>query len=148
MPRGLDIAREARLRAAVFPDTVRPWSRGLFQVPLELRIDPPRRSSRLVAVPETIEAEVLEIDGSPPPEPPVPEPEPAWKSWQGKVLRLDRRWWPLWVVLGLMAFALIAVAGLVFAVFVIVAKILGSILRFLLGGSASRKGTSLSRSVR
>ena len=58
-------------------------------------------------MPETIEAEVLEIDGSPPPEPQVQEPEPAWKSMRGKVLRLDRRWWPLWVLLGLVVFAFV-----------------------------------------
>lgn len=102
-------------------------------------------------MPETIEADVLEIDGSPP-VPPVkerdPEPQPAWKSMRGKVLRLDRRWWPLWVVLGLVVFALVAVIGVIFGAFLIVAKIIGAILRFLVGGSAPKGGSNLSRSVR
>jgi hypothetical protein len=94
-------------------------------------------------VPDTIEADVLEIDGSPPPSP--REPEPAWKETRARVLRLDRRWWPLWVVLGLVVGAFIAVFGLVVAVFLIVAKVLGGILRFFAGGSAPRGGTGLSR---
>lgn len=104
--------------------------------------------ARLRAVPDTIEAEVIEIDGSPPLAPRVPEPEPAWKSMRGKVLRLDRRWWPLWLLLGLVVFAFVAVVGLIFGALMIVAKIIGSILRFLSGGSSSRRGTCLSRSFR
>ena len=103
-------------------------------------------------MPETIEADVLEIDGSPPPAPqvrgPEKEAEPAWKSMRGKVLRLDRRWWPLWVLLGLVVFAFVAVIGVIFGAFLIVAKIIGAILRFLIGGSAPRGGSDLSRSVR
>jgi hypothetical protein len=125
---------------------------GRFQLPTELRIDPPRGSARLRGVPETIEADVLEIDGSPPPAPQVrdaePQPEPAWKSMRGKVLRLDRRWWPLWVLLGLIAFAFVAVIGVIFGAFLIVAKIIGAILRFVVGGSAPRGGSGLSRTVR
>lgn len=125
---------------------------GCFQLPPELRIDPPRGSARLLAVPETIEADVLEIDGSPPPAPPTreeePRPQPAWKSVRGKVLQLDRRWWPLWIVLGLVAFAFVAVIGVIFGAFLIVAKIIGAILRFLFGGSAPKGGSNLSRSVR
>lgn len=103
-------------------------------------------------MPETIEADVLEIDGSPPPDSPVPrheaEPEPAWKSMQGRVLKLDRRWWPLWVLLGILVFGFAVVFGLIFAVFWTVVKIIGAILRFLVGGSPRRGGSSLSRSVR
>lgn len=99
-------------------------------------------------MPDTLEAEVLEIDGSPPPAPRVPESEPAWKSMRGRVLRLDRRWWPLWVILGLIAFASLAVFGLIFGVLLISAKVVGAILRFLFGGSAPRAGSGLSRSVR
>jgi hypothetical protein len=67
---------------------------------------------------------------------------------RGKVLQLDRRWWPVWLILGLVVFAFVAVFGLVFAVFLIVAKTIGAILRFLVGGSAPRGGSDLSRSVR
>ncbi len=98
-------------------------------------------------MPETIEAEVLEIDGSPPPPPREPEPEPAWKSMRGKVFRLDRRWWPLWLLLGIVVFAFVAVFGLIFGVVMLVAKAVGSILRFLFGGSTPRGGGGLSRPV-
>lgn len=113
---------------------------------------PPRRGSRkLRAVPDTIEAEVLEIDGSPPPAPGPQEPQSrqgagaAWDSLRGKVIRFDRRWWPLWVLLGILALALLLTVGVVIAVFVVVAKLLGGILRFLTGGSPSRSGNDLSR---
>ena len=99
-------------------------------------------------MPDTIEAEVLEIDGSPPPAHQVPEPEPAWKSIRGRVLQLDRRWWPLWVILGLVVFAFAAIFGLIFVAFLIVAKVVGAILRFLFGSFAPRAGSDLSRSVR
>jgi hypothetical protein len=99
-------------------------------------------------VPDTIEAEVLEIDGSPPPAPQVQEPEPTWKAMRGKVLRLDRRWWPLWVLLGLVALAFAVVIGVIFGALMIVTKVIGSILRLLTGGSAPRQGGGLSRSAR
>jgi hypothetical protein len=119
-----------------------------FQLPAELRIALSCGSAILLAVPDTIEAEVLEIDGSPPPAHQVPEPEPAWKSMKGRVLQLDRRWWPLWVILGLVVFAFVAVFGLIFGAFLIFAKVVGAILRFLFGGSTPRAGSDLSRSVR
>ena len=99
------------------------------------------------AVPDTIEAEVLEIDGSPAPvaAPHVPAQGAgdAWRSFQGKVFRLDKRWWPLWVLLGIVALGLFAVVACFVAAFVVIAKIFGGILRFLTGGGA-RQGTGLS----
>ncbi len=67
---------------------------------------------------------------------------------RGRVLQLDRRWWPLWVILGLVVFAFVAVFGLIFGAFLIFAKVVGAILRFLFGGTAPRAGSDLSRSVR
>jgi len=102
-------------------------------------------------VPNTIEAEVLEIDGSPPPPPNVQEPkyshrpQAPWESLRGKVVGLDRRWWPLWVFLGTIALALLLTVGVVIAVMVIVAKVIGGILRFLFGGVSNGSGTGLSR---
>jgi uncharacterized membrane protein len=101
-------------------------------------------------VPDTIEAEVLEIDGAPPPahqgqEPQENERSRSWKALQGKVLRLDRRWWPLWVLLGIVAFVVIMLIGSVVALFVVVAKVLGGILRFLTGGGSARGNSGLSR---
>lgn len=105
-------------------------------------------AARLRAVPDTIEAEVLEIDGSPPPagrEPDPPRPEDPWKAMRGKVLRLDRRWWPLWVLLGIVAVVLLLTVGLVAAVVLVVLRILGGIVRLFTGGAATRTGSSLSR---
>ncbi|MCW1883483.1 hypothetical protein OKA04_02005 [Luteolibacter flavescens] len=106
-------------------------------------------------MPDTIEAEVLEIDGKQPP-PPQREPEPTrrddpWQAMRGRVIKLDRRWWPLWVLLGIVALAIALTVGVVVAAVVIVFKIIGGVLRFLLGtgGGGSQGmgggGTSLSR---
>jgi len=122
-----------------------------FQLSPEVRIAPAGRSAKMSAVPDTIEAEVLEIDGSPP-LPPARAPEPAkrgrdqaWQAMLGRVLQLDRRWWPLWVLLGIVALILFAVVACFVAVFVVVAKLLGTILRFLTGSASARPGSTLSR---
>jgi hypothetical protein len=104
-------------------------------------------------VPDTIEAEVLEIDGKQPPAPHQPEPEAPrrddpWQAMRGRVIKLDRRWWPLWVLLGIVALTLALTLGVVVAAVVIVFKIVGGVLRFLIGGAGgggNRAGTSLSR---
>ncbi|MES2982373.1 MAG: hypothetical protein V4727_08675 [Verrucomicrobiota bacterium] len=70
-----------------------------------------------------IEAEVVEIDGVA--VEPRPEVEPTngqqsrrvdWQSWQGKIRVLDKRWMPLWIVLGVIAFILLVTVGLLIAV--------------------------------
>ena len=108
-------------------------------------------SATLEPVPDTIEAEVLEIDGGPPPPPELRDDRSrgqasgSWESLRGKVVRLDRRWWPLWVLLGILAVALLLTVGMVLAVVVAIAKLVGGILRFLAGGSPQRSGADLSR---
>ncbi|WP_035601603.1 hypothetical protein [Haloferula sp. BvORR071] len=104
-------------------------------------------------MPDTIEAEVLEIDGSPAPPPSRDAQTPpqrggadAWRAaLQGQIFRLDKRWWPLWVFLGIVAVAILAVIGVFVVAFIVVAKILGGILRLLGlgGGSAARPGASI-----
>jgi hypothetical protein len=102
-------------------------------------------------VPDTIEAEVLEIDGSPAPSPPQPRPsaqsraEEAWRSMRGRVITFDRRWWPLWILLGIVAVALLAVVACFVAVFVVVAKVIGGVLRIFTGAGSARTGAALSR---
>ena len=63
-----------------------------------------------------IEVEVLEIDGVTQPAKEtragMPNPQPNggwqdWRQWQGRVRRLDGRWWPLWVFLGIIALGLL-----------------------------------------
>ncbi len=84
------------------------------------------------AMPETLEAEIIEIDGKPPP---VVDDEPASSSQTARpwMVRLDRRWWPLWVLLGAVA----VVFGLVFGAIYVVFALIRSALRLLFGGSNS-----------
>ena len=83
-----------------------------------------------------LEAEVVEIDGV------AVEPRPAvdskngdqkrrvdWQGWQGKLRVLDKRWMPLWIVLGVIAFVLLVTVGLVTAVFVMIYLMLKALLR-------------------
>lgn len=66
---------------------------------------------------QTIEAEVVEIDGV------TVEPRPTtkrtfggeWRDmgrWQMRVKNLDPRWWPVWAVLGFIALVLIVSVGM------------------------------------
>lgn len=109
-------------------------------------------------MPDTIEAEVLEIDGQRPA--PAQSPEPGaqdrarsssnpwggtWNSLRGRVVKLDRRWWPLWVLLGIVAVIVLGVVACVAAVVFTVIRILVGILRFLTGGGRTVSGGSLIR---
>lgn len=85
-------------------------------------------------MPETLEAEVIAIDGKPPEPPPEPRESQragghrTFHGFHGRVLKLDKRWWPLWLLL-----------GLVFGVFIIAFLILAaafSLLRSLIRGIA------------
>jgi hypothetical protein len=104
-------------------------------------------------VPDTIEAEVLEIDGRPAPPPreqasTAGSGDRAWNAWsslRGRVVRLDRRWWPLWVALGILAVALIGMVACVVAVAFTMVKLTGGIVRFLTGTGRQAHGTSLVR---
>lgn len=83
-----------------------------------------------------LEAEVVEIDGVA--VEPRPEVEAAekryrgrvdWQGWQGRIRVLDKRWMPLWIVLGLIAFLFLATVGLLVAIIVVVFWIFKTILR-------------------
>jgi uncharacterized membrane protein YgcG len=93
---------------------------------------------------DPIEVEVLEIDGqTPPATSPVPEPEPrqpAWQAWQGRVRQLDARWWPLWVILGVVGISLLLTVGIVFGAIFLVARTIARLVNGVIGlfaGSAS-----------
>jgi uncharacterized membrane protein len=84
----------------------------------------------------TLEAEVVEINGvavEPRSEKDTPKPQQSrrvdWQSWQGKIRVLDKRWAPLWIVLGIIALILFVIVGLVLAVFAFAFWIVKSILR-------------------
>lgn len=87
-----------------------------------------------------IEVEVVEIDGvtaaaAEPIADPIP-PRKDWREWRqysGRIRRLDSRWWPLWLFLGIVALALFLTVGLligvVFLIIGLVMKLLRAILR-------------------
>jgi len=84
-----------------------------------------------------LEAEVVEIDGV------AVEPRPDdakaseetrsrrvdWQNWQGKIRVLDKRWMPLWMVLGFIAVILFVAVGMLIAVFAFFFWIVRTILR-------------------
>lgn len=84
-----------------------------------------------------IEVEVVEIDGRTPvlPQPAREDTPPSrdrgwqdWSAWQGKVRRLDARWWPLWALLGILALAFLLTIGIAFAVVFVIARTIRHIL--------------------
>lgn len=87
-----------------------------------------------------IEVEVVEVDGvapAPPRESGGPRPAPGgtwqdWRHWQGKARTLDSRWWPLWVLLGIVALVLALTVGLVAGVLFLIVRLCVRLLRALL----------------
>jgi hypothetical protein len=84
-----------------------------------------------------IEVEVVEIDGIAP----VARPDHAdeiprrggdwqdWRQWQGRVTKLDSRWWPLWVFLGIIALGLMLTVGMVIAVVFVIVRLCARLVR-------------------
>lgn len=91
-------------------------------------------------MPETIEAEVLEIDG----EAPAPSAEAPRRGPRQFAVRLDRRWWPLWTVLAVVGVALMLTVGTILAAVYLVFALLRGVLRAL-GGYVSTPPSSLGR---
>lgn len=93
-----------------------------------------------------IEAEVLEIDGVVPTRTPeknqTENPEERgdwqdWRQWGGRVRRLGSRWWPLWILLGLIAFVLVITLGLVIGVILLIFRVIRAIVQSISGTSRS-----------
>lgn len=89
--------------------------------------------------PQAIEVEVVEIDGlAPAPRAePVPEPQTRpewqdWQKWQRRMLKLDSRWWPVWVILGTIAVFLLLTVGVVVGIVFVIYRIIAGFLRVLL----------------
>jgi hypothetical protein len=84
-----------------------------------------------------IEVEVVEIDGVTPTAPQAgaeeQRPQNDWRQWQGRVRQLDSRWWPLWVVLGIIAFVLLITVGLVLGVVFVIVRLCMKLIRAVLG---------------
>jgi len=90
--------------------------------------------------PTEIEVEVLEIDGVAPMVPhlragegaPPQEDRPDWRGWPGRIRTLDSRWWPLWMLLGIIALGIALITGLVVGVIYLIFRVILKILRFIL----------------
>jgi len=105
-----------------------------------------------MAEPEpAIEVEVVAIDGQAPPPQVAGRDRNAsrharWQEWQrplqSRLRTLDARWWPLWLVLGIIALALILTLGVILAVLVLVAKVMRGIFLALLAPLLSRSGNT------
>jgi hypothetical protein len=88
---------------------------------------------------QAIEVEVVEIDGAAPParverreEVPPTRQGQDWRQWQGRVRRLDSRWWPLWVVLGVIAVMLVLTVGVFLGIVLVIFRILQGLIRALI----------------
>ena len=55
-----------------------------------------------------------------------------WRHWQSRVRRIDARWWPLWVIPGVVILGLAAVAGAVIGLLALVFVLVRSLVRILL----------------
>jgi len=94
-------------------------------------------SSRSSPEPVTVEVEVTEIDGvtveasAPEREAKAAEKPKGWAEWSGRVRTLDSRWWPLWVVLGIIAVVLALTVGLVLAAIYLLFRIVFGVLRWI-----------------
>lgn len=86
---------------------------------------------------QAIEVEVVEVDGIIQPTRSDPandaRPQQDWRQWQGRVRTLDSRWWPLWVLLGLILVVLMLTVGVVVAVIFVILRILFGLKRALFG---------------
>ncbi len=89
---------------------------------------------------EAIEVEVVEVDGLTQPERAAPAHEaagrssrPDWRQWQGRVMKLDSRWWPLWVFLGIIAVVILLIFGVVIGVIFVIFRIIRAILNAIFG---------------
>lgn len=86
---------------------------------------------------QIIEVEVVEIDGAAPatkfpPREEVPAPSQGWQKWLKRlawIRHLDRRWWPLWAILGTIGVFLLLTIGIVIGVILVIFRILSGMVR-------------------
>lgn len=87
---------------------------------------------------QTIEVEVVEIDGAVPPAAKFPSRErapaasqtlPKWLKRLAWIRQLDRRWWPLWAVLATVGVVLLLTLGVVLGVIFLIFRALRAIFR-------------------
>ena len=86
---------------------------------------------------QAIEVEVVEIDGLVPRVRQQPEISPGrgaerWRQLQGRILHLNARWWPLWIVLGAVILVLLLTVGVIAGILLLIYKILRGFVRMLI----------------
>lgn len=83
---------------------------------------------------QTIEVEVVEVDGVVPSAKVEPQAtDSPQRPWRGAVRKLDRRWMPVWILLGAIAFVFVVVVGIVVGIGVVIFRILRGIVRLVFG---------------
>jgi hypothetical protein len=89
---------------------------------------------------EAIEVEVVEVDGLTQPERTAPAhagsdrpSRPQWRQWQARAMKLDSRWWPLWVFLGIIAVVILLIFGVVIGIIFVIFRIIRGILNAIFG---------------
>lgn len=87
-----------------------------------------------------IEVEVVAIDGVPPAaksarreDIPPQRDWQDWQKWHARLRKLDSRWWPLWVFLGIIAVALFLTVGLVMGILFVIFRVISGIVRTIFG---------------
>lgn len=93
--------------------------------------------------PQAIEVEIVEIDGIAAsakfdnPDASALDSsgreQPRWKQWSGRVYQLDRRWWPLWMILGVIVVFLLLTVGLFLGIISVIFLVLRGIARAIFG---------------
>ena len=84
--------------------------------------------------PQAIEVEVIAIDGVAPlattgSHEETPRRWQDWQNWHGRIRKLDNRWWPLWVFLGVIAVALLLTVGVFVAIVFVIFRVLSGLVR-------------------
>ena len=90
--------------------------------------------------PQEIEVEVVDAGGPSilvrdEPVSDVPERDPQgrdWRRWQGRVRTLDSRWWPLWVLLGIIAVMLALTIGVVVGTLYLILRAIRAVISAIL----------------
>ena len=89
---------------------------------------------------QSIEVEVIEVDGvtvqpraEAPQDPSSPWARAEWRQWQGRVSKLDSRWWPLWIFLGIIALVLMLTVGVLLGLIFVIFQTIRGFMRMLFG---------------
>ncbi len=85
---------------------------------------------------QTIEVEVVEIDGAAPAAKfqSSEETQPRrkdWRIWKNRIRQLDSRWWPLWVIVAITGVLLLVTVGVVIGAILVIFRVLSGILRVI-----------------